>query len=530
MSWVEKSEDGSSWESDRNYEADLVIIGSGAGGGIAAYLCSQLGLKIIIVEEGPLKTSKDFRMQESDAYSFLYQEAGGRQNLEKSIAIYQGRCVGGSTTVNWTTSFRTPDVILQYWNKHFGIEGLSSNDLSFWFSSVENWLNIAPWATAANANNSLLALGAQKLGLKYGIIARNVRGCADLGYCGLGCPINAKQSMLVAAIPKAVENGATLLTKVRAEKFIAKNGRVEYLSVVGLNKLGTEKGKYSATIRARYFILAAGAIGSPGLLLRSGKVFDPYQTVGKRTFLHPVCISAAVFEEPVNPFRGAPQSVYCDAFMTAPEDEQIGFKLETPPVHPVLMATTLPGYGKNFLATIQKLPFTQVTIALLRDGFHSESNGGEVVLRSDGSAALDYKMTSYLWDGVKKAFHAMAEIQFAAGAKAVFPVHDEGRLFDSLSETKQAIDSYAYESLKVKLASAHVMGGCAMGADPRSSVVDSLCKHHHLENLWVFDGSVLPTSLGVNPQLTIYGLVSKQTAAFASHLGLKAVSFGLSAS
>ncbi len=155
-------------------------------------------------------------MRESDAYPQLYQESAGRKTRDKAINILQGRCVGGSTTVNWTSSFRTPPATLAYWAHEFGIEGFSPDDLAPWFERMEARLNIAPWPVAPNANNEALRRGAQALGIPAASIRRNVKGCWNIGYCGMGCPTNAKQSMLVTTIPAALERGATLLTRARA--------------------------------------------------------------------------------------------------------------------------------------------------------------------------------------------------------------------------------------------------------------------------------------------------------------------------
>jgi len=218
--------DASALARDLALEADVVIVGSGAGGGTAAEILASAGLKVILVEEGPLKSSRDFRMRESDAYPALYQESAARKTRDKAINILQGRCVGGGTTVNWTTSFRTPEATLRHWAAAHGLTGFGVSDLAPWFERMEARLSIAPWEAPPNANNAALARGAERLGIPTGIIRRNVRGCWDLGYCGLGCPIDAKQSMLVTTIPAALDQGATLLTRARALEFRQERDRV----------------------------------------------------------------------------------------------------------------------------------------------------------------------------------------------------------------------------------------------------------------------------------------------------------------
>ena len=165
-----------------------------------------------------------------------------------------------------------------------------------------------------------------------------------------------------------------------------------------------------------------------------------------------------------------------------------------------------------------KLPNLQVAIALIRDGFHAESTGGRVVLRGDGSAELDYPVSAYLFDAARRAYLAMAELQFAAGARQVLPVHEDAVPLTSWSDAKDAIDRLPMRILAARLVSAHVMGGCAMGPDPRSSVVNESGRHHQLDNLSVHDGSLFPTSVGANPQLSIYAQAARLASGLAASL------------
>ncbi|MFL6707084.1 MAG: GMC family oxidoreductase N-terminal domain-containing protein, partial [Massilia sp.] len=332
--------DASALATDQQYDADVVIIGSGAGGGVSAEILTQAGLRVLIVEEGALKSSKDFKMREADAYPQLYQESAARKTRDKAINILQGRTVGGSTTVNWTSSFRTPPATLAYWQKRFGLTDYTEQAMAPWFEKMETRLGIAPWQTAPNENNAILARGAARLGIATGAIRRNVRGCWNLGYCGMGCPTNAKQSMLVTTIPAALDGGATLTTRARAERLVFKGDAVDHLRCTALHADGLAPSGRVVTLRARHFIVAGGAINGPGLLLRSGAP-DPNGLLGRRTFLHPTVVSAALFDQPVEAWAGAPQTIYSDHFLQAgPLDGPIGYKLEAPPLHPVLMATT----------------------------------------------------------------------------------------------------------------------------------------------------------------------------------------------
>jgi choline dehydrogenase-like flavoprotein len=510
--------DGSLLDHDLTLEADVVIVGTGAGGGVAAETLSEAGLSVIMVEEGPLRTAREFHMSEAEAYPDLYQESAARKTKDKAINILQGRCVGGGTTVNWTTSFRTPPATLAYWARALRLDGFAVEDLAPWFARMETRLSVGPWDMAPNANNEALARGAAAIGVPTGTIRRSVKGCVNLGYCGMGCPIDAKQSMVVTTISAALGRGATLVTRARAQAFVRDGDRVRALNCAGMDTRGVRPTARRIVLRARTFICAAGGIGTPGLLLRSN-VPDPYGLLGRRTFLHPAVVSAALMPEEVAGYFGAPQTIYSDHFVdTMPVDGPIAFKLEVPPLHPVLAAITLPSHGEPHARWMRHLPNLQVVIALLRDGFHPASPGGTVTLSRDGTPVLDYPLTPYIWEGVRRAFRAMAEIQFAAGAIRVMPVHGNGTGYREWSSARKAIDEFTFAPLVTPVVSAHVMGGCPLGADPRHAVANTEGRHHHLANLYVFDASLFPTSLGANPQLSIFAIVARLSAGLAATL------------
>ena len=499
-------------------ETDIAIVGSGAGGATSAEILSAAGFRVLLIEEGGLFTSSSFRMQEHEAYPALYQEGLGRMSKDGAITILQGRAVGGTTLVNWTSCFRTPEPTLAHWASEHGVRDHSSEELAPWFARMEERLGIAPWRMPPNANNDVLRRGCETLGLHHAPIRRNVRRCWNLGFCGLGCPTNAKQSMLVTSIPALLDRGGQLLYLARAERLALDGDRVSGLECVAMDDRCVEPTGRRIRVRARHYILAGGSINTPGLLLRSGAP-DPHARVGKRTFLHLTTFSWAQFDERINPFYGAPQSVYSDHFQWQDGvTGAMGYKLEVPPMQPGFSATVLGGTGVAHPQLMQQLPTSNMMIALLRDGFHPDSAEGTVQLRSDDSPVLDYRMTDYTWDGVRRSLMSMAEIQFAAGARSVIPVHNDAHPARSLAEARAMIEQLELRRFKIRLGSAHVMGGCAMGEDPRQAVTDSLGRHHHLENLSVHDGSLFPTSIGANPQLSIYAIAARLSSQLAERL------------
>ena len=498
-------------------DCDVLIVGSGAGAGITAELLAKAGLRLVIVEEGPLRSSSQFRQREAEAYPELYQESAARKTADKAMNILQGRCVGGSTTVNWTSSFRTPPDTLGWWQQEFGLKELGVEQMAPWFEQVERRLGIAEWAGEPNHNNSVLRRGAVKLGIEAPTMRRNVRGCWNLGSCGMGCPTNAKQSMLITTLPTALDLGATLVVQSRAVALEWEGTRIKRLRCQPVALNGDAAGQ-PFTITAKHFVVAGGAINSPALLMRSA-LPDPHGRLGQRTFLHPTVVSAGAFDERIEGWAGAPQSIYSDHFLhTGPVDGPISYKLEVAPTHPALLASTTSGHGRDFTEVLKSFPHTHAMLALLRDGFHKESVGGTVRLNMDGSAVLDYPLNGYLMDGVRRALLSMAELQFAAGAKSVTPGHENAKAYTSWAEAKAAINALPYVPYLSRVVSAHVMGGCALSADPSRGVVRPDGRHWQIENLSVHDGSLFPTSIGANPQVSVYGQANRLSTALAKQL------------
>ena len=508
---------GASLEQPLTLECDVLVIGTGAGGGTAAEIFANQGLQVVMLEEGPLRSSNDFDMQENKAYSSLYQEGLTRGTADGAFAILQGRAVGGSTTVNWTASFRTPPQTLEHWTRVHGLKGFTEAEMTPWFERMEQRLNISKWQQAPNANNNVIAKGCERLGYEWDIIPRNVSGCWNLGYCGTGCPTNAKQSMLVTTVPAALAKGAQLVHRARAHQLIIDGDQVRGISGYGLAENGIDRTQ-PIEVCARHTVMACGGINGPGLLLRSNAP-DPHNRIGKRTFLHPVPATLADFPERIDGFYGAPQSVYSDHFqwrdgVAGPA----GFKVEVPPMHPGFVASIGMLHGEAHSAQMNRLRHLNMMIALIRDGFVEQSPGGEVFLRDDELPGIHYEINDYLREAIVRAWKTMAEIQFAAGANAVRPVHSMSRYQTNLADTVAHIEQLDLAVNQMRVGSAHVMGGCAMGEDPATSVVDSNGKFHHLEGLHIMDGSTFPTSIGANPQLSIYGMVARQATALGEQL------------
>lgn len=497
---------------DREVDCDVCVVGSGSGGGWLAHELVKQGKRVVMLEEGGYFTRSDFNLTEAFAYPNLYQELGARGTDDRSMYILQGRSVGGGTTVNWCSSFRTPKRILDHWRDVHGVDTLSEAVLGPHWDVIEKRLRIAEWPLERiNENNRALWDGLGALGYGRGLIRRNVNSCVNLGHCGHGCPIDAKQSTLVTVIPDAVERGLTVFANCSARR-IEWSGRTVKAVHADVLDPTTDKPKgVRLTVRPKVLAVCGGAINSPALLLRSGLEADG--RVGRRTLFHPVIASFALFDRDIRCHEGAPQSVYSHHFIDRGPGK-LGFLFEVPPVHPMLGAGFSTLMGPALQDAFVDFNKVQAVIALTVDGLLPDEQAGTVRLRKDGYSRLSvrYDFGPANWEAFKAAVREAAKIQLAAGAKKVLALFVPPVVISSEAELAK-LDAAPWEVGRMRIASAHQMGGCQMGKDPKTSVVDPSLRFHGLDNLFVVDGSVFPTALGVNPQLTIFGLARWAAAA-----------------
>ena len=308
-------------------------------------MLAAAGARVAVLEEGGHYTRRDFNMQESWAYPALYQEHGNRATDDLSIMILQGRSVGGGTTVNWTSSFRTPE-------RHAGALGASATASRA--STRRRWRRTSPrsssaWTSApatpttSTATTASCRTAPPSWAGSPQLIRRNVKGCARLGYCGMGCPLDAKQSARTTFLADAIAAGADLYSDCRAKLVETDRGRARARGHrrARSRPATARAGAWSPT-RGAGVVLAGGAINTPALLLRSNAGTGSGQ-VGRRTFLHPTVPLVAFYDQPIEGFYGPPQSVAVHHF--ADRGERVGYFLETAPVHPMLAALAFPGFG-----------------------------------------------------------------------------------------------------------------------------------------------------------------------------------------
>jgi choline dehydrogenase-like flavoprotein len=490
---------------DLTLECDVCIVGSGAGGAWTALELVKQGKRVVLLEEGGYHTRREFDMTEARAFTNLYQELGDRGTDDLAITILQGRSVGGGTTVNWCSSFRTPDRILEIWKDRFGIDTLSKETLTPHWEAIEERLHVAEWPLEMiNANNKVLWDACGKLGYERALIRRNVNNCLNIGYCGMGCPVDAKQSMLVTVLPDAVEKGLELYANVSARQLEFTGRKVTSVRAEVIDPVKNKPTGVKITVKAKLTVVSGGAINSPGLLLRSG--LDAEGRVGQRTWFHPVVSMIAEFPFEVRAFSGAPQSVSSHHFVDRGPGE-VGFFLEVPPLHPLLAATASTGTGALVQDLVSRFPFLNSMLAIHVDGLLPEETGATVRLKDGANFkySITYDFKPQHWDAFRFASKEMAKLQFAAGAKKVASLHLAPLVMEQ-PEDIDKLDQARWEPVHMRVLTAHQLGGCGMGKDPRTSVVDPMLKFHTMDNLYVVDGSVMPTSLGVNPQESIFGI------------------------
>ena len=489
-------------EGDLLASADVCVIGSGAGGAVAAALLAEAGRSVVLLEKGPYSRSAEFTQREDAMLPRLFEEAGMRQTQDGGHVILQGRGVGGSTVHNLCYAFRTPEPILRVWREEHGLASLTPEALVPCFERVERGLGVKPIREdEQNSLNRLLRAGALRLGWS-GLVARHNReGCVQSGYCILGCTYGAKQSMLVTYVPRADAAGARIYAGAEVERIEAQGGRVRRVLGRVVDPAGEPHG--ALEVQARVVVLAAGAVGSADLLLRSG-IGSP-EHVGRHLHLHPSVMAAGIWDEPIHAYRGIPQSYYVDEFIDLERDPHSGFVLMPIAGFPVLTAVNMPGFGRDHFALMRDYAKMGGVLALLHDRSEGSVESGDSLARPRIRYALDAGDRAQLTRGLRRC----VELLFASGAaRVVVPYAPEPLVLERGASLAQ-IDQREVREGAIPLASTHPQSTCRMGADPTTSVVDAFGHCHDVRGLFVADMSVFPTSLGAPPQLTTAALADR---------------------
>lgn len=480
-------------------KADAVIVGSGAGGAIAAYELASRGKKVVVLEAGPYVPSEKFAEMMAIAMGTLYQDHGGQSNTHGDISILQGACVGGSTVVNAALCFRTPDYYLDLWGREFGLTNLTPAVMKPYFEKVERNLQIKQNGRhETSAGAEIINKGLKKLGIPAGVARRNVKNCGLTGFCFAGCASDRKQSMLVTYLPWAVAKGATIHADTRVVKVLAEQGAATGV-VAEVIDPATGRKKADMQVDAPIVILAAGPVQTPVLLLRSGLANSSGQ-VGKNFACHPTLSLTAEFDKHVDDFHGATHSLYVDRWTLPEEGGYLLLNAVQDPVEASFQAE--PGTGKAYMSYMSRYRNTMRLITLIHD-----KNVGEVSWK-DGTKHIHYEVDGQDFEAMKAGLKTNARILFAAGASRVHVPSSQKCVIDNARHIDAVIDALKNEPARYRYTSFHPQGTCRMGADPARTVVNPHGETHDVRNLYVMDASLLPTSIGYNPSETVYALAT----------------------
>ncbi len=489
-------------------KADLAVVGSGPGGAMVAMLAAEAGLRVVLLEAGEFLAPSDMNQREEDMLPRLFWEGGGRSTSDRAIKVHQGKGVGGSSLHNLNLCKRIPDPLLAEWRRDHALESMTPAIWSALYDEVEQLLEVSTVERRRwNRHNRLLEAGCQKLGWQGGGLRHNRSGCVGSGFCELGCAFDAKNNACKVLVPRAVKAGAEIFTRCQAVRITHSAGRVTGLSAVALHPL-TREPLGAVEIQADQVCLSASATGTAAILLRS-RVPDRTESTGNSLRIHPAVVAAGEFENKVLAWQGIPQTYECTEFLDFNGHEKRIWILPAF-AHPMGTATMMPGHGALHRQLMTRYDRMAVLTAMCHD-----TSAGQV--RPDGELGLsiDYKLNSADQQQLALGLWASARLLFAAGAKRVIIPGNPVQLLErgaSLAHLKQQ----AITPGAIDLTAVHPMGSVPMSDDPKRAALDSNGKHRELDGLWVADGSVFPTSIGVPPQVSIY--------AIGMHVGRKIVS------
>jgi choline dehydrogenase-like flavoprotein len=480
-------------------DADAVVVGSGAGGGVVAAELARRGLQVLILEKGQYFPEPELGGQEGPGMQNLYLDRGMTATRDLSLAILAGSTVGGGTLVNWTASIAPPDWLREEWEREYGLEGLTSPAFQACVDEVQARLGVNSGASASQPFSSAgrLLEGCRRLGYAAAELSRNVAGCGeDCGFCTFGCRIGAKQSTARTYLVDAVEHGAQIIPQAEVRRVTVSAGKVTGVEAV--------IGERPVTIRAPRVVLAAGALGTPTILLRSGL---DHPAVGRNLHLHPVLAVMGRYGETVRPWSGRLLPAYSNQF--ARLDDNYGFLLEVAPSHPGLGALATPWQsGEQFRRELAQTANVGVFIVLTRD-----KGSGRVFVDRNGFRRIDYRVSPYDRNHLLRGQQEAIRIHAAAGARQITTLHSA---YNSLAETDpSAVEPFAAASARlpsgpnqVLIFSAHQMGTCRMGSSRQTAAADPHGRIWDVQGLYVADGSAFPAASGVNPMITIMSLAN----------------------
>jgi len=485
------------YQRESTYDADVVVVGTGAGGAVTGAILAEAGLDVIFVEEGGYHPTGSFNPYLTESIPRLYRDSGTTSVLgTPNIPYMEGRCVGGTTVINGGMAYRAPDPILDGWKRVTGDQSLGSAGLAPYFDAVERAVHAGHQRpVSVGDDNRLLYLGAKKLGWRSEINRRNQSDCVGTNNCIFGCPTGAKQSTLVSYMPRAMRAGARCLTEVRVDRLIIERGRCVGVQGRSPNPR-TQKPDREVRVRARAVVVACGAIHTPYLLLghRLGRHSGQ---LGRNFLCHPNAKVIAVYPHDLRSWQGVSQ------WSQVREFHSDGIVLAENMIPPTPLGAALPWLGRESMEVLARYNQIAVTGCLVED-----STTGRVHRGPFGMPVARYDITDWDFHRFIEGVRRLSELHFAMGAEMVVLPYRGQHVARSMDEVLEVTPS-TVKKKDVELFTVHLMGTARMGADPVSSVVDLDGQVWDLPGCYVSDASVFPTAIGVNPQITIMAMAMR---------------------
>jgi len=486
----ERAHDAAELDDDLELECDVVVIGTGAGGAVVASELARAGHAVVMLEEGGYFDRRHFNGRAVPMQKLLYRNMGATFGLGNVVLpIPVGRSVGGTTTINAGTCYRVPERVLTHWRDDFGLTELGPGSLDGYYERVEQVLGVGPTpAQHLGGAARVIARGCDALGWRHAPLRRNAPACDGQGVCCFGCPTDAKRSTNVSYVPSALEAGAELMYGARVDQLLIENGRAAGAMARAAN------GR-RVTVRGTAVVVACGALMTPVLLLDNGLSNSSGQ-VGRNLSVHPAAASFAVFDEDISGFNAVPQGYAIEEF----HDQGLLFEGASSPLD--MGMSTISFIGPRLMELAERYD------RVASFGFMIEDKSRGRVRSVRGQPLITYSLEARDVALLQRGATLLADVFFAAGAREVYPmVHGFDRLRspDDVDRLRQA----RCKARDFEPAAYHPLGTARMGRDPRKSVVGPDHQSHDVRGLYVVDGAAVPSSLAVNPQLTIMAMATR---------------------